>query len=378
MYADSQPSFKAAYARAVRRYNIEVGKFPGFAKRNDLVVKVKADDHAETDHEVSAESIQNDLEYVVPVKIGTPGVTLHLDFDTGSSDLWVWSSHLANVHSHGGHTIYDPKKSSTAKHATGSWRITYGDGSSASGDVYTDTITIADIVVPRQAVEAAKKLSSSFLTDGGNDGLLGLAWPEINTVHPRPVATPMKNMIEKKLIDHPLFTVKLGRGKEPGFYSFGYIDPKVTSDPLTYTQVDHSHGFWQVNSASYSINDKVFEYPGNTCILDTGTTLALVDDDVLSAIYKEVKGAVYDNQQGGWKFPVGATTPTVAFAVGDKRYTVNPKDFTYCEADTGYLFGGIQSRGNLPFDILGDVFLKSVYVVFNQGDSTVGIAQRND
>jgi hypothetical protein len=27
-------------------------------------------------------------------------------------------------------------------------------------------------------IELAKKLSSSFLTDGGNDGLLGLAWPE--------------------------------------------------------------------------------------------------------------------------------------------------------------------------------------------------------
>jgi hypothetical protein len=30
------------------------------------------------------------------------------------------------------------------------------------------------------------------------------------------------------------------------------------------------------------------------------------------------------------------------------------------------------------FDILGDVFLKSVYVVFNQGEQTVGVAQRDD
>ena len=29
----------------------------------------------------------------------------------------------------------------------------------------------------------------------------------------------------------------------------------------------------------------------------------------------------------------------------------------------GYMFGGIQSRGNMDFDIFGDVFLKAVYVV---------------
>lgn len=53
--------------------------------------------------EVPAQDVQNDLEYVVPVTIGTPGVTLHLDFDTGSSDLWVWSSELrANSAGHVG------------------------------------------------------------------------------------------------------------------------------------------------------------------------------------------------------------------------------------------------------------------------------------
>lgn len=55
--------------------------------------------------------------------------------------------------------------------------------------------------VHQQAIEVARKLSSAFLTDGGNDGLLGLAFPKINTVEPHRVATPVQNMLEQKLID---------------------------------------------------------------------------------------------------------------------------------------------------------------------------------
>lgn len=175
------------------------------------------------------------MEYVVPVTIGTPGVTVNLDFDTGSSDLWIWSSELANASKYSKtHNIYNPTKSKTATKATGTWNISYGDGSSASGDVYTDAVTLAGITIPNQAVECAKKLSSSFLSDGGNDGLLGLAWPDINTVEPTTVKTPVENMIDQKLIDQPLFSVKLGRGSEPGFYSFGtLIHPCIFAEVLT-------------------------------------------------------------------------------------------------------------------------------------------------
>ncbi len=38
---------------------------------------------------VPANSISNDLEWLCPVKIGTPAKTYHLNFDTGSADLWV-------------------------------------------------------------------------------------------------------------------------------------------------------------------------------------------------------------------------------------------------------------------------------------------------
>jgi len=311
-------------------------------------------------------------------QIGTPGVTLNLDFDTGSSDMWIWSSELANASRYSGHTIYNPANSSTSKTAPGTWSIAYGDGSQAHGDVHTDTVTLGDVIIPNQALELATSLSASFLTDGGNDGLLGLAWPKINTVKPHPVATPMKNMINMNLLELPVFTCKLGRGDEAGFYSFGYIDPTVTSEALAYTPVDSSNGFWQVSSTSYSLNGKIVQRPGNTCILDTGTTLALVDDTVLSHIYGAIPGATFDKHQGGWKYPTHATLPKLSFAVGGNLYTINPKDFAYGAPSGGFAFGGIQSRGDLNFDILGDVFLKSVYAVFNQAESTVGLAQRDD
>ena len=155
--------------------------------------------------------------------VGNPGITVNLDFDTGSSDLWIWSSELAGASSYRArHTIYDPRASDTAQHLRGAqWNISYGDGSSASGDVYYDTVTVAGVTIPQQAVECASYLSEDFLRDGGNDGLLGLAWPAINTVAPYPVKTPVENMIEQGCIQEPLFTVKLGHLKEPSFYSFG-------------------------------------------------------------------------------------------------------------------------------------------------------------
>ena len=46
-----------------------------------------------------------------------------------------------------------------------------------------------------------------------------------------------------------------------------------------------SQGFWQVPSASWSLGGTKKERSGNTTILDTGTTLLLVSDDVVDEIY---------------------------------------------------------------------------------------------
>lgn len=89
-------------------------------------------------------------------------------------------------------------------------------------------------------------------------------------------------------------------------------------------------------------------------MLHSGTTLALVSDTLVKEIYKAIPGSKMDSAQGGFVFPEDATVPDVALAVGDSMFTINAADFAYGTATNGMLFGGIQSRGDNPFDILGD------------------------
>jgi len=345
--------------------------------------------------EVTAEDQQNDSEYLCPVSIGTPAQTLLLDFDTGSSDLWVWSTELpkATQTAGKGHTIFNPKSSSTFKTQSGSsWQISYGDSSSASGTVGTDNVTIGGLTIKNQAIELAKTMSSQF-AQGAGDGLLGLAWGSINTVQPTQVQTPVENMITQQDIPSTaeLFTVNLGSWRDAqdpdkgaSFYTFGYIDQDVVSasgQEISYTPVDNSQGFWQFSSTSATVNGTTVDQSGNTAIADTGTTLALVADATCKAIYDAIPGATYDSTQQGYIFPNNLTAdqlPVVTFAVGDKQFAVPKESLSFADAGNNMVYGGIQSRGTMTFDILGDTFLKGIYAIFDQGNTQFGAVQRTE
>ncbi|KAF8737261.1 Eukaryotic aspartyl protease, partial [Rhizoctonia solani] len=238
---------------------------------------------------VPSQDIQNDTEYACPVTIGTPGETLTLDFDTGSADLWVWSSQArVSKADMKGRGIYDPKKSRTSKRLRGhTWEVRYGDGSSASGVVYMDTIVIGDITVENQAVEVARELSDDFL-QAGCDGLVGLGQK-----------TPMENMVEQGVIKDPIFTVKLDKRDSRGFYTFGFIDETVHCSKFYWQDVDKENGWWEVPSAYIKIGDQIYNRgQENTAIIDTGTTLVLLDDETVERLYSKIEGAAYDEDQG--------------------------------------------------------------------------------
>ncbi|KIW12788.1 hypothetical protein PV08_07975 [Exophiala spinifera] len=333
---------------------------------------------------------QNDSLYTCPVKIGTPAQTLNLDFDSGSSDLWCWSTELprTTLSAGKGHTIFDPSKSSTFKNQPQStWQIQYGDQSSASGTVGTDNIQIGNITVKGQAIELANKLSSQFTEDASSDGLLGLAFGSINTVKPTPVKTPVENMIAQDDIPQnaEVFTCYLGSIKDPNeesFYTFGEIDQSVvpSGSQIAYTPVDNSQGFWMFDSTSAKVNGKTIQLSGNKAIADTGTTLLLTSDEVCEAVYSAIPGAKQDSSQQGWVFPANtaeADLPTVTFMVGNTPITIEKKHLAFAGGLEGNMaYGGIQSRGDLTFDILGDTFLQNVYAVFDVGNTQFGVVQR--
>ena len=189
--------------------------------------------------------------------------------------------------------------------------------------------------------------------------------------------------------DHELFTVYLGSYKDvddsdhgKSFYTFGYIDQTALGGQTpVYTPVDNSQGFWMFQSPSAVVNGQQISRTGNKAIADTGTTLALVDDSVCEAIYQTIPGAKYDETQQGYVFPTNSTInqlPVVSFAVGDHQFEVQKEDLGFADAGNGMSYGGIQSRGDLTFDILGDTFLKAIYAIFDQGNLQFGAVQRND
>lgn len=151
------------------------------------------------------------------------------------------------------------------------------------------------------------------------------------------------------------------------FYTFGFIDRDLVGDnEIHWTRVNKSQGFWQFPSTTYSINGHSHPQAGNTAIADTGTTLALMSDAVCEALYKHIPGATYDEQNQGWVFPQSTNVkdmPDFRVDVGGKEFAIQAEDLAFAAADQQNWYGGIQSRGDLEFDILGDTFLKSCYAV---------------
>ena len=257
------------------------------------------------------------------------------------------------------------------------WQIQYGDGSGASGDVYTDNVEVGGITVKAQAVELAQKVSSQFAQDTDNDGLLGLAFSSINTVSPKAQTTWFDSGVAQGLFEQNLFTVDLKHG-EPGTYDFGYIDDSKHTGEIVYTDIDSSQGFWEFTGTGYGVGSGSFQEQSIDAIADTGTTLLLMDDSIVDDYYSQVDGAEVDQTQGGYVFPCSADLPDFILGIGNGQATIPSSLMSLGSVGGSQCFGGLQSNSGIGLSIYGDVFLKAVLAVFDADNKRFGYAPKSD
>lgn len=136
--------------------------------------------------------------------------------------------------------------------------------------------------------------------------------------------------------------------------------------------MDSSQGFWQFNAGGYSTGSSTSTSGSiGKAIADTGTTLLLIPDAPVTAYYRQVSGASYSNSQGGYIFPCSAKLPNFNVNIGGKVFTIPGSYINFAPVSGTYCFGGIQSNEGLGgLSIFGDIFLKSVYAIFDQTQSS--------
>ncbi len=70
----------------------------------------------------------------------------------------------------------------------------------------------------------------------------------------------------------------------------------------------------------------------------------------------------------GYVFPSNTPAsflPLISFDLGGQLFYINREDLAFAPCGNDMSFGGIQSRGDLPFNLLGDVMLKNIYAIFD-------------
>jgi len=314
--------------------------------------------------------------YLGPVTIGC--TTFPLLLDTGSNDLWVYSIFMDDVPP--GELVYDPKTGT----ATGDKFSIQYLSSSTDGVVYLDTVSFADFKFRKQAVGAATHGGGAMLPDGAS-GILGLGTGSFPVLPAGSFPTILDVLASSGELDENVFTVALMRPNEPqSFFTFGYIDKDLLGGARpVYTHVNTTGGHWEFASEYTIVNGQKICRQGNTATADTGTTLILLDPDVLPTIYKPLKGTL-DSGSGQWIIPGDiplSEYPTITLFAGDVGITLPPEDLRFVQLSDGNYVGSIQSRGdNVDTDIFGDYWLRNTYAIHRFGtaakDFKFGVVQR--
>ncbi|QRW12729.1 aspartyl protease [Ceratobasidium sp. AG-Ba] len=304
------------------------------------------------------------------ITIGTPPQSFLVDFDTGSADLWVPNAGCTTGGCKG-HKTFDVSKSSTVQPQTGNFSISYGDGSTSSGPIFSDTVMVAGLTVPRQCFSAVTAESDSFAQDP-SDGLMGLAFSSISQIGQ---PTFPENLKSAGMVKSNVFAFKLApTGSE---LYFGGTNSQLFTGDITFAPLTSKTYWLTTGSATAGAQEG---YSGGM-IIDSGTTLIVGPTDSVDKFWQTAGGKKCDSQDCGgdgfYTFDC-ANPPSVAFNFGGVSFAMSSDSLSIGTTDSTNTTcaGSIMAADGVPKDawIVGDSFMRNVYTVFDADNSQVGFA----
>uniref|UniRef100_A0A7M4EXE4 Peptidase A1 domain-containing protein n=1 Tax=Crocodylus porosus TaxID=8502 RepID=A0A7M4EXE4_CROPO len=329
---------------------------------------------------VAHETITNYLDtyYFGEISIGTPPQTFRVLFDSGSSNLWVPSTYCQTA-ACSNHARFDPSQSSTFSSNGQNYSFDYGSGDLTVVMGY-DTVRVQNIVVTNQEFGLSTSEPTEPFYYSNFDGILGMAYPALAEGSG---LTVTQNMVQQGQLTDPLFSFYFSR--EPtysygGELILGGIDTQLFTGQITWTPVTQQL-YWQIGIDEFAIGQRATGWCNGGCqaIVDTGTFQLTVPQDFFGDFLEAVGAQEGPDNVGGYVVDCNSvqSLPTITFVISGVQFPLPPSAYVsysdgYCnlEIESTYL----PSPNGQPLWILGDVFLKQYYSVFDMGNNNVGFA----
>ncbi|KAM5319067.1 pepsin A [Glossophaga mutica] len=313
-----------------------------------------------------------DMEYFGTIGIGTPPQEFTVIFDTGSSNLWVPSVYCSSPACYN-HNLFNPQQSSTYQATSQTVSIAYGTGS-MTGILGYDTVQVGGIADTNQIFGLSETEPGSFLYYAPFDGILGLAYPSISSSGATPV---FDNMWDQGLVSQDLFSVYLSSNDQNGsVVMFGGIDSSYYTGNLNWVPLS-SETYWQITVDSITMNGEAIACSGGCqAIVDTGTSLLAGPTNAIANIQSDIGASQDSNGQMVVSCSAIDSLPSIVFTINGIEYPLPPSAYVLQSQQS--CVSGFQGM-NLPTAsgelwILGDIFIRQYFTVFDRGNNQVGLA----
>uniref|UniRef100_A0A8C9SE96 Progastricsin n=1 Tax=Scleropages formosus TaxID=113540 RepID=A0A8C9SE96_SCLFO len=305
-----------------------------------------------------------DTTYYGPITVGTPPQSFGVLFDTGSANLWV-DSIYCNTQACNSHTKFNPQSSSTFTSTNQTFYLPYGAGS-LDGVFGYDTVNVGGIVITNQEVGLSTNEPGQNFVVAPFDGILGLSYPSISAGGETPV---MDNMMQQNLLQADLFAFYLTGNEQQGSeVAFGGVDNSKYQGQIYWTAVT-AETYWQIAINGFQINNQATGWCSQGCqaIVDTGTSQLTCPQQYLGYLMQSI-GAQAD-QYGGV-----SNLPTLSFTIGGVNLPLPPSAYISMVSSVAISSTYLPSQNGQPLWILGDVFLRQYYSVYDRANNQVGFA----